>query len=112
MNTISIISKKYGSQKIDLNNYNPMAASYESPIFKMIEHIFDEWFAYRTQPGAPMAKDIKGMYHGEEGQPAIYHKRGAIVGGIENMIEEIKELGKSLITTKDLIKMDIEAAFE
>ena len=108
---ITISSKNYGTQKIYIDSFNPMMASIESPIFKIIEHIFDEWFSHNTEPGAPMSSDIIGMYEGEADQPAIYSKKGAIRQGIENMIEEIKESGKKFITTKDIVKMDIESAF-
>jgi hypothetical protein len=107
----TIISKNYGTQTIDLNSFNPMMASVESTIFKVIEHIWNEWFDYSTQAGAPMAKDIEGMYYGECDQPAIYSKKGAIRDGIEIFMQELIENNKSVVTTKDIAKMDIEAAF-
>jgi hypothetical protein len=60
---------------------------------------------------APMGKDIRGMYYGECDQPAIYSRNGAIRQGIENLIEEAVEGGKKLLTTRDIVKMDIESAF-
>lgn len=79
-----------------------------------MEHLFDDWFAYRTQPGAPMGKDIQGMYLGELDQPAIYSKRGAIVQAIENLIEIAQESGKESViyNTRQLQQLDIECAFE
>lgn len=112
MSKISIISKNYGSQSINIETFNPQFASSESTIFKIIEHIFNQWFDYNTQPGAPMAKDIRGMYLGEADQPAIYSKKGAIRQGIENFIEEVKEKGLKVINTKQVMQMDIESAFE
>jgi len=111
MSTVSIISKNYGNQTINLDSFNPMCAAMDSSIFKIIEYIFDKWYDYNTQPGAPMCKDIEGMYYGEGDQPAIYSKKGAVRQGIENMIEEIRESGKKVVTTADILKMDIEAAF-
>lgn len=108
---VSILSKNYGNQTIDLENFNPMYASVESTIFKVIEHIFNEWFDHNTQPGAPMGKDIQGMYYGECDQPAIYSKKGAIRQGIENFVECVRESGKKVVSTKDIVKMDIESAF-
>jgi hypothetical protein len=108
---ITILSKNYGSQVIDTDTFVARFAATNSTIFKIIEHIFDEWFEYSTQPGAPMNKDIQGMYYGECDQPAIYSKKGAIRQAIENLIEEVTESGKKLLTTKDIVKMDIEAAF-
>jgi len=112
MKSIKIISKLYGTQIVNIDTYNPLMASVDSPVFKIIEHIFNDWYAHNTQPGAPMAKDIEGMYYGEGDQPAIYSKKGAIRQGIENLIEEVKELNKSIITTKDIQLMDIESAFD
>ena len=109
---ITILSKNYGTQKIDLETFNPMSASKESTIWHIIEHMFNLWFDHNTQPGAPMARDIKGMYEGEADQPAIYIKAGAIRQGIENFLEEVKESGKKVFNTRDIMNMDIEAAFE
>lgn len=108
----TIISKKYGKQTINVETFNPMFASKDSTIFKVVEHVFNEWFSHNTQPGAPMAKDIKGMYFGECDQPPIYSISGAIRQGIENLIEEIKAESLSVVTTAHIMKMDIECAFE
>ena len=108
---LTIVSKNYGKQIIDTENFAAYMAATNSTIFQIIEHIFNEWFSYNTQPGAPMAKDIIGMYYGEADQPAIYSKKGAIRQAIENLLEEVSESGKMILTTKDIVKMDIEAAF-
>lgn len=114
MSKIKIISKLYGTQEIDLDTFSANNASSNSTIFRVVEHIFNDWYEYNTEPGAPMGKDIIGMYYGEGDQPAIYSKRGAIIGGIENFLELVSEDNgsKSVYTTKDIVKMDIEAAFE
>lgn len=112
MAQVTIISKNYGSQKIDTNSFNPLLASKESVVYKIVRHLFDEWYSHNTQPGAPMAKDIRGMYFGEADQPAIYSVSGAIRQGIENLIEEIKDQNLSVVTTARIVKMDIECAFE
>ncbi len=109
---VTIISGQYGRQTINTESFDPFRASSSSTIFKVVEHLFNEWYDKYTEPGAPMAKDIQGMYNGEGDQPAIYTKRGAIVDGIETLIEEIKETGKTIVTTKDIQAMDIEGAFE
>ena len=110
---ISIVSKNYGNQTIDTDNFNPSMASTSSTIFQVVEHIFNEWFSYNTQLGAPMAKDIVGMYEGECDQPAIYSKKGAIRQGIENLIEAAQEMGKSsiILNTRQITNLDIESAF-
>lgn len=108
---VTILSKQYGSQKINLETFAPHMAPTSCTAFKVVEHMFDQWYEHNTQPGAPMGKDIIGMYEGEGDQPAIYSKKGAIRQGIENLIEEVRESGRQLITTKDVLKMDIEAAF-
>lgn len=109
----TIISKNYGTQSIDTEKFNPQLASTESTIFKVVEHIFNEWFDHNTQPGAPLGKDIEGMYYGECDQPPIYSKKGAIRQGIENVIEHLIDTGKEYckLTTRDLQKIDVEAAF-
>ena len=114
MTKIKIISKLYGTQEIDLDTFSAEHASSNSTIFRVIEHMFDRWYEYNTEPGAPMAKDIMGMYYGEADQPAFYYKRGAIIDGIENFLELVSEDNgsKYVYTTKDIVKMDIEAAFE
>jgi hypothetical protein len=111
---ITIVSKLYGRQTIDTDNFIASYASTSSTVFQVIEHIFNDWFDYNTQPGAPMGRDIEGMYYGEGDQPAIYSKKGAIRQGIESLIELLQETEKPsvIVTTKDIMKMDIEAAFE
>ena len=111
MSTLTILSKQYGTQKINLETFAPHMAATSSTVFQIVEHMFNEWFAHNTQPGAPKGRDIVGMYEGECDQPPIYSKKGAIRQGIENLIEEVKESGRQLITTKDILKMDIESAF-
>lgn len=112
MKTLTIISKNYGKQIINIDSYIPQYATTDSTAFKVVEYVFNEWFDYNTQPGAPLAKDIEGTYFGYCDQPAIYSKKGAIREGIEIMISEAIESGKSIITTKDIVKMDIECAFQ
>ena len=109
---ITILSKKYGSQVINTDTFQAHKASSKSTAFQIIEHIFNDWYDHNTQPGAPMGTDIQGMYYGEGDQPAIYTRSGAIRQGIEIMIDEATETNRTLITTKDIIKMDIEAAFD
>ena len=109
---ITVKSKLYGTQVIDTETFIARFASASSTIFKIIEHVFDEWYEWHTQPGAPMNRDIVGMYNGECEQPAIYSRKGAIRQGIENFIEECIETGRTFVTTKDIQKMDIECAFE
>lgn len=108
---ITILSKNYGNQSIDTDKFSPHLAAADSTIFKVIEHVFNDWYDHNTQPGAPMAKDIQGMYYGEGDQPPIYTRAGAIRQGIENLIEEAQENNKCLLTTGAIIKMDIESAF-
>lgn len=110
--TTTIISKNYGSQKIDINNFNVLSLPTNCTIFKIIEHMFNDWFEHNTQPGAPLGKDIEGMYFGEGDQPAIYSKKGAIQQGVEVLVELLLESPKSVITTKDIMRMDIECAFQ
>jgi hypothetical protein len=77
-------------------------------VFQYVEKKFDEWFEHNTQPGAPMGKDIQGMYYGEADQPAIYSKKGAIQQAIENAIDQANEDNKPVL----LSSFGIECAFE
>jgi hypothetical protein len=109
---ITLKSKDYGNETIDTESFSPQSVSTSSPVFKVIEELFDSWFDYNTQPGAP--GEIYSKYYGDGDQPAIYDKKGAIIGGIENMIELLQETGKNYVcvTKTQLNKMDIESAFE
>jgi hypothetical protein len=107
-----IISKNYGNQNIDTNTFDELSVSRFSTIYRIVEHIFNEWYEDSTESGRPLCNDIKGMYEGEYDQPPIYGKVGAIRDGISILIQEAIELGKSVITTKDIITFDIECAFE
>lgn len=112
MNSITVKSTKFGIQQINLDEFDPSMASPSSAIFKEIEAMFDKWFEHSTAPGAPMGRDILGMYNGEGDQPAIYSRRGAIIQGIETFIELAQDAAKPVITTQDILAMDIETAFE
>lgn len=109
---LTVISKNYGNQTINTDTYIPEYAACDTPLFKIIEHIFSEWYNHNTQPGAPMGKDIQGMYFGEGDQPAIYSVKGAIRQGIQNLIDLAVESGKQIFNTADIVKLDIESAFE
>lgn len=108
--TIKFVSKNFGSQTIDTENYNPSIASVHSPIFQMVEYMFDEWYESR----AANDREIIAMYNGDGDQPAIYSKKGAIRQGIETVIEIAEESKKPsmVVNSRDLMKMDIESAFE
>lgn len=107
---VSIISKNYGRQTIDSDNTFSVFNE-NSTVFKIVEHLFNEWFKHNTEPGAPMRESIEGMYYGDCDQPATCDIRGAIEDGIEIALEEIRTLGKKVISTKDFLNMDIESAF-
>jgi hypothetical protein len=109
---VKIISKLYGSQIINTENYCPFNASKDSTLFKIVEHLFREWYKHNTQPGAPMGDYIKEAYYGGWEQEPLYSVSGAIRQGIEVVIEEIKESRKSVVTTKEIQRMDVECAFQ
>ena len=109
---LKIITQNYGTQNIDTDIFDENSESQNSTIYKIVEHIFNEWYDYNTQDGSPMGNDYKGMYNGEYDQPPIYMKSGAIRDGISVLISEAIELGKSVLTTKEIVKFDIESAFE
>ena len=107
---VKIISKNFGTQVIDTDNYLLKVRKTDT-LYQCVKHIFCEWIEEATEAGAPMAKDIKGMYYGEADQPAIYDSHGAILQAIENLIEEAEVENITVITTKKLLEMDLEAAF-
>jgi hypothetical protein len=110
---ISLITKNFGSQSINTDTFDPSRVSSSSTIFKAIEWIFNEWYEHNTQPGAPLGKDIICCYNGwGDGEPAIFSKRGAIIGGIENLIEYALESKKQVFNSRELRAIDIECAFE
>lgn len=112
MATVTIKSKMYGFQTINIDTFDANRVSSDSTIFKVVEHLFNDWFEHNTQPGAPCGKDIEFCYYGDSDEPAVYSKRGAIIQGIEEIIEFVRDSGRQLITTKDILNMDIEAAFQ
>jgi hypothetical protein len=76
--------------------------SSSAPLFKAVEAVFNQWYVQQPQ-------DTKDMYYSTD---AIYTTCGAIIGGIENVIEYMVENKKTYITTKEFSKIDIQAAFE
>lgn len=78
------------------------------PLFKAVEQQFDEWYNHNTQPGAPLAKDIKGCYYGYFDEPACFSKVGAIEQAIEEMINEADETGKPVSVNT----FDFDAVFQ
>lgn len=112
MATLTIKSKNFGIIKINSNTFNPMFASVSSPIFKLVEHMFNDWYEHHTQKGAPCCEDIILCYEGDIDQPAIYSKKGAIRQAIENLVEYMTENNITFLTTKEIYKADLEAAFQ
>ena len=84
--------------KIYPNSSLSQLSSSSHPVFQYVEQRFWKWI-----DSAP--HDVKDMYFSED---AIYEKKGAIIGAIENAIEEANEAGKPII----LSECDIEAAFD
>lgn len=84
--------------KVYPNSQISQLSSPSHPVFQYVERKFWNWIE-----SAP--KDVKDMYFSED---AIYDKRGAIVGAIENAVEEANEEGKPV----DLAIFDLECAFE
>ena len=108
---ITLVTKNFGNQTINADSFNPLFVSPSTPIFKAVEYIWEKWFEESTENGAPMSKDIKGMYFGESDQPAVYTKRGAICQAIEDMINLCIETKQTIVNTRQLLNMDLEAAF-
>lgn len=100
MPTLKVLCKN-GLQVIG-EGFDVYKVSSSAPIFKAVEAVFNQWYKQQSQ-------DTKDMYYSSD---AIYTTRGAIIGGIENVIEYMVELNKNYITTKEFAEIDIEAAFE
>jgi hypothetical protein len=101
MPVLKILTKN-GLQVIN-EGFNSYMCSPSAPIFKAVEGVFDQWMK-DSNP----ASEYYEMYFGEE---AIYTKRGAIVGGIEAVIEYMIENNLTYITTKNFNEIDIEGTF-
>ena len=99
MATLKVLCKN--GLQIMGEGFDPYKVSSSAPIFKAVEAVFNQWYAWQSQ-------DTKDMYYSTD---AIYTTRGAIIGGIENVIEYMIESKKNYITTKEFAKIDIEAAF-
>jgi hypothetical protein len=106
--TTQIISKVYGKQVIDSENYTSFDLRKGTVIYNIVNHLFNEWYDNYSQRN----REIRGKYFGEMDQPAIYSVEGAIMQGMLNLMDEIAYLNKAVVTTKDIVKMDIECAFE
>jgi hypothetical protein len=107
--TLTIITKNFGTQTIDTEWFAAYKVSPSSTVFKAIEHLFDEWYDDECKHNP----DVAPCYNGwGEDEPAIYHKRGAIVDAIEAMIEIVHETNKKVLTSRDLMNMDLEACFQ
>ena len=106
---IRVVSKNYGVQEIDLETFNP-ARCKGSTIYQVVQHIFQSWYDYMTEPGAP--GEYQAKYCGDIDQPAIYDVHGAIVQGVETFIEIAQETGIRVWNTRQISALDIEAAFE
>lgn len=109
MNSLTIISKNFGTQKIWLDSFDSNKASKSSTIFKVIEHIFNEWYVVASK----FSKDVVNCYNGwGDDEPAVYSKVDAIRAGIDALIEYAVENNKSVLNTRQIQQLDIESAFE
>jgi hypothetical protein len=78
----TIVSKKYGSQVIDLESVKVSDFKTNSTVFKIVEYLFNEWFEYNTQSGAPLAKDIKGCFVDGEKMRLLYIVKGELLSKV------------------------------
>lgn len=99
MSTLKVLCKN--GLQVMTESFDVFKVSSSAPIFLAVEAVFNKWFSWQCQ-------DTKDMYYSED---AIYTTRGAILGGIENVIEYMVENKKTYITTEEFTKIDIEAAF-
>ena len=109
MKSLTIISKNYGTQKIWIDSFDSNKASKLSTIYKVVEHIFNDWYSHASA-GQP---DVVGCYNGwGEDEPALYSKVGAIRQGIGDLIDYAIENKLSVMTTKQIQNIDLEATFQ
>tara|TARA_R110000868_G_scaffold12456_7_gene59537 strand:+ start:9566 stop:9874 length:309 start_codon:yes stop_codon:yes gene_type:complete len=102
MATLKVLCKN--GLQIMGEGFSPIKVSSSAPIFIAVEAVFSNWLK-NSNP----ASEYYDMYYSED---AIYTTRGAIIGGIEAIIEYMTETGKTYITTTEFAKIDIEAAFQ
>lgn len=100
MSTLLRVQCKNGLQVIG-ESFDVYKVSSSAPIFKAVEAVFNQWYKWQDQ-------DTKDMYYSED---AIYTTRGAIIGGIEAVIEYMFENNLNYITTREFSKIDIEGTF-
>jgi hypothetical protein len=96
---------KYGIQIVNKEDFNPLECGPSEPIYRSVEDYFNDWIE-NTNP----ASEYEEKYFGDD---AIYTVNGAILGGIEAIVEYMVENGITSISERDFHKIDIEgAAFE
>lgn len=101
---LTLISKNYGSQVIDTENFAWYFASTSSTVYKVVEHIFNDW--YESSPDW-----VRCQYDANDSE-SIYSYVGAIRDGIKLFLEVAEEKNLSRVTTRDISNWDIEAAFQ
>jgi hypothetical protein len=97
------IKTKNGIQYIN-EGFDAYVISNSAPLFLAVEAYFYQWLE-----GTNPANEYDEMYFGED---AIYTVRGAIIGGIELVIDYMRENNLTSITTKSFRDIEIECAFE
>jgi hypothetical protein len=110
---VNVVTKKFGTFTIDVVEIVPDLLPTSHPLYQMVEQLYNEWYDNRMAQGGLRAKDTRGMYFGEGDQPAIYSRDGAIVEGMNALVEYITERERTTITSKEIWhKADITAVFE
>lgn len=102
MATLKVLCKN--GLQVMTDSFDAYKVSSSAPIFLAVESVFSKWLK-DSNP----ANEYHEMYFGED---AIYTVRGAIIGGIGNIIEYMTENNLTYITTRAFKDIDIEAAFE
>lgn len=85
--------------KVYPNSDSQKLSSLDHPVFLAVENEFHNWID-NSNPGM----EYEEMYFGSD---AIYTKKGAIQGAIEEMIDEANETGKPVLVSS----FDFDAVF-
>jgi hypothetical protein len=100
---ITILTKANRYIKFDSDDANTWRTS--SEIFAFMENIWNDWFDEEGEHN----REIEDMYFSDE---AIYTKKGAILQGIEQLVQVAEELNKTFFTQAEMHTcVDISCAF-
>ena len=97
---LTIISRDFGTININSETYVAEYAATNTPIFQLVEYVFDMWYEKADQ-------NLKHLY-----EVGAINRKGAVRRGIQALIDYMVECKVSLITTAKFYQVEFEEAFE